>query len=530
MEPKWPEDGSAFISHYEYKPEASREAIKVDPRDVVHFRYGLDPLNTRKGLSPLRSLFREIFTDDEAANFTAALLRNLGVPGVIIAPDAPNVQVTEESAEQIKQDYQAKFGGDRRGEPLVMRAPAKITVVSFSPEQLLLKELRRIPEERVTAVIGVHAIVVGLGAGLDRSTFTNYGDALAAAWNNNLSPKQRLMAADIELQLLPDFDSRPNLDVDFDLSRVRALQPDLDKVFERMTRAVTGGWAMISDARRAVDLPVGPEHDMYLRQMTVMEVPAKTSAKAKGAKAKALKQVIAVRHRLANAHRPLFEKVAARLVAGERIAIMAAAKRAFGSKSHEEFDSAVDAFYGDYPSEVERRVMPALLTYGEAVQSAVAAEVGAEAGMTPALTDFLAAYAAAFAARWIGSSRGQVLSVAGDAVRAGEDPIAALTTRLDEWEATRPGKMAAWETVQAGNAVAKQTYQEAGVQRLVWVAGAKACPYCEEMDGKTVEITRTFLSAGDSLNPEGADGPLTTSVELGHPPLHDGCECAVMAA
>jgi hypothetical protein len=150
--------------------------------------------------------------------------------------------------------------------------------------------------------------------------------------------------------------------------------------------------------------------------------------------------------------------------------------------------------------------------------------------MTPALKIFLAAYAAAFAARWIGSSRGQVLSVAGDAVRLGEDPVAALSTRFGEWEEKRPGKLAAWETVQAGNAVAKETYREAGIQRLVWVAGGKACPYCEEMDGKTVEITRTFLGAGDSLEAEGADGPMTTTVELGHPPLHDGCVCAVMAA
>ena len=47
---------------------------------------GIDPNNTRKGLSPLASLYREIFTDDEAANMTASLMRNIGVPGVVLSP------------------------------------------------------------------------------------------------------------------------------------------------------------------------------------------------------------------------------------------------------------------------------------------------------------------------------------------------------------------------------------------------------------------------------------------------------------
>jgi HK97 family phage portal protein len=532
MEPKWPDDGKTFISHYEYRPDPGRDAIKIDPGDVVHFRYGLDPQNTRKGFSPLRSLMREIFTDEEAANFTAALMRNLGVPGVVLSPESTDARPNEEQAKEMKEAFMAKFGGDRRGEPMVLEVPTKVQVLSFSPEQMLLRELRRVPEERVCAVIGVPAIVVGLGAGLERSTFTNMGEAKASAWDSVLIPAQRLMAADLEIQLLPDFDTKPNRDVDFDLTRVRALQPAMTELYTRMSGAVNAGWVTQGQALRAVGLPAGPEHDVYLRQMTVIEVPEQTGTKARKQMAtKAMKHVAAIRRRLAITHRPLFEKVAIRLVAREREAIMAAAQTSFGSKSHADFDAAIDALYGsDYAGEVEGEIMPALVAYGGAMQGIAAAEVGAEAGMTPALQVFLAAYATSFAARWIGSSRGQVLSVAGDAVRAGEDPLAAVATRLGEWEVARPGKMAAWETVQAGNAVARETYREAGVQRLVWVAGGKACPYCEEMDGKTVEITTTFLGAGDSLNPEGGDGPMTTTVELGHPPLHDGCECDVMAA
>lgn len=68
--PKWPKDGNVFISHYEYKPGAG-EATEIQVSEVVHFRNGLDPRNPRVGMSDLHSVIREVFTDDEASNFTA---------------------------------------------------------------------------------------------------------------------------------------------------------------------------------------------------------------------------------------------------------------------------------------------------------------------------------------------------------------------------------------------------------------------------------------------------------------------------
>jgi len=172
IEPYFPQDGSVYIAHYEYKPGGATIAIPVE--DVVHFRFGLDPKNVRKGLSPLASVLREVYADDEAANFGAALLRNLGVPGVVIAPGAGGVGVDEGGAEAIKARFMEKFGGDKRGEPMVLAQPSDVKVLSFSPEQMDLKMLRRLPEERVSAVLGVPAVVAGLGAGLDRSCVPAY--------------------------------------------------------------------------------------------------------------------------------------------------------------------------------------------------------------------------------------------------------------------------------------------------------------------------------------------------------------------
>jgi HK97 family phage portal protein len=280
MKPAWPADGSAFISHYEYRPglaDASTGAgmTRIAPEDVIHFRFGVDPDNIRLGLSPLASVLREVFTDDEGANFTSTLLRNMGVPGLLVAPSSDDAQPSDEDVKATKSYLSAMFTGDRRGEPLVMSAPTKIEQFGFSPEQLNLRELRRIPEERVSACLGVPAIVAGLGAGLDRSTYTNFVEARAAAYESNIIPAQRVFAEELDHQLLPEFEPQAqDFVTGFDRSEVSVLQEDRGNKVSRLNTQVAGGWMKVSEARREVGLEVDASHEVYLRPLNLLEVPA----------------------------------------------------------------------------------------------------------------------------------------------------------------------------------------------------------------------------------------------------------------
>lgn len=269
IEPKWPEDGSAYLSHYEYKP--GNRPIRIEPEDVIHFRFRLDPKNPRKGISRLHATLREVFADDEAANFAGALLRNMGVPGVVISPDG-DTQVDADTAEAIKVDFAARFGGDNRGMPGVFGAPMKVQVLSFSPEQMNLRELRRLPEERISAALGVPAIVAGLGAGLDRSIYNNFSEAREAVYEQNIIPTQRIFASALRRQLLPDFGDTRGLIVDHDYSEVRVLQEDRNALTERAARMLTGGIVTVHEARHLLGLTAGPEHAFWLLPQNVRPV------------------------------------------------------------------------------------------------------------------------------------------------------------------------------------------------------------------------------------------------------------------
>lgn len=268
LDPKGDEHN--FITHYEYRP--SGVAIPLEPEDVVHFRFGMDEEDPRQGCSPLRSVLREVFTDDEASNFTAALLKNMGIPGLVVSPDGDQ-QPGPDDVKAVKSYVRQNFSGDRRGEPLVMSGPTKVSQFGFSPEELSLKELRRVPEERVSGALGVPAIVAGLGAGLDRSTFANYGEAREAAYEENIVPTQRVLAEEVRFQLLPDFEEDPwGWRFGFDLKNVRVLQEDRNKQTERLDIGVRGGWVRVAEARRAVDLDVDPGDEVYLRPLSTVEV------------------------------------------------------------------------------------------------------------------------------------------------------------------------------------------------------------------------------------------------------------------
>ena len=241
---------------------------------MIHLRQNVDPNNMRRGLAPLRGVLREIAGDEAAGQYTAALLHNMAVPGVILSPrDDQMGGPTREEAEAIAEMYKQKFGGKNRGAPMVLSGAMNVEIVSFSPDQMKLAELRRIPEERVSAVLGVPAILAGLGAGLDSATYSNTKELREFFTESKLVPMWNMVAQDLTHQLLrPEFDGSENEYAEFDITNVRALADDKDNLYKRMNTAVQGGWVTIGEARKVVGLEADDRHDVYLRPLNMIQV------------------------------------------------------------------------------------------------------------------------------------------------------------------------------------------------------------------------------------------------------------------
>lgn len=274
MSPVTPQDGSEYQTGWEYQVPGGQKVI-IPMEDVVHRRWAVDRTDHRKGWAPLREVLLEIMQDQEAARFSTSLLVNMGVPGVVLSPKDPDDPGPDDPA-AVAQEFKSKFSGQKVGEPFVSSGSLDVQMVSFSPDQMDLSVLRRVPEERITAALQWPAILANLGAGLDRATYSNAGELREFATEQRLVPMWNLGGKQWTRQLLRDRSFGPpnlNRQLRFDLSDVRALAKDEKDEVDKMNVGVQGGWVSVAEARRVLDLPVVPTDEVYLRGVSQEAIP-----------------------------------------------------------------------------------------------------------------------------------------------------------------------------------------------------------------------------------------------------------------
>jgi HK97 family phage portal protein len=275
MEPKWDTSGRTFITHYEYRPFHGMGttgplghgmAEDIHPSDVVHLRNGLDPDNPRKGLSQLKTVLREVVTDEEASKFSSYILRNMGVPGGVISPKTGERLPSADDVKAMK-EYMSNFKGMNRGDWLVIGAPTEVAQFGFDPNRLMLGPLRDISEERVCAILGVPAAVVGFGAGLQSTKVgATMREMVRMARVNCIEPAQFTFARQLSRQLMPDFEPRPNhARVWFDNSAVPMFAEDEMEATKRVALMVEKGLLRVDRGQEMLGLEVDDSQAIYLR-------------------------------------------------------------------------------------------------------------------------------------------------------------------------------------------------------------------------------------------------------------------------
>ena len=274
IEPASDQGSEAYLTHYNYRPKGRKIRLEID--DVIHFRYGIDPQRITQGISPLQSLYREVFTDDEAAAFSAAMVRNTGMAGLLITPKDKTV-VSDKDLTETRNYVEDRVGGSKRGKAMVLSSNVDVKQMGFNPQQLALGELRDIPEERVCAVLGIPAAVVGFGTGLQQ---TKVGavlrDYIRMAWDSNLIPMAAVFADTLTNRLLPEFEARRliGLAFEFDTDHIKALQDDEKERSDRTVSQFTVGMITRAEAKTQLGFESGPGDEIYLIPASAIEVAA----------------------------------------------------------------------------------------------------------------------------------------------------------------------------------------------------------------------------------------------------------------
>jgi HK97 family phage portal protein len=245
-----------FIDFYRYT--VAGNVMEVAPADIEHLRFGLDPQNPRRGLSPIRGVLREVYTDEEYARFSASLAHNFGFPGAVIIP-GPGVEAKEDARKDIKKRFDDEFGGDGRGRSIVLNANAEVKFLQWSPKDLDLSSLRDVPEERVSSVIGIPAAVLGFGTGLQQvKVGATMRELRSMGWEGALIPFLEQLAQTDTEQSLPEFLAGRDLERTehaFDLSRIAALSELHLRQAEIEATLVRARIKKVDEARQALGYP-----------------------------------------------------------------------------------------------------------------------------------------------------------------------------------------------------------------------------------------------------------------------------------
>jgi len=518
---------------YVYRIVKTGQEVALRQRNVMHLR-GLSS-DGIIGYSPIRLAREAIGLALATEEFGARFFGNGSRPGGVLQHPG---KLSDEAAKRLKKSWEEMHQGLTQAHRVaILEEGMTWQQVGIPPEDAQFLETRKF---QVTEIARIFHVPPHMLADLERSTFSNIEHQGIEFVVHTMRPWLVCWEQAIYRDLfLPS--ERDTYFAEFLVDGL--LRSDIKSRYEAYAVGRQNGWLSADDIRELENmnpLPNG-QGKVYLVPLNMVPADSVTAQPKQPVQGQAsirsletpeerARRAAGSRRRLAKQFERLFRNVEERIVKREAAEVMRAAEKHLTRRDSQTFDTWLQQFYEEHKDFMTRAWTPVYLTYADAVQAEAADEIGAPAGMTPQLEDFVRAYIASHVTLHASSSLGQLRQVLREAVQAGQDELEAIQQRLDEWKEKRPGKIALAETVQAANAVAREVYKANGIQKVRWVSFNPSCPYCSHLNGRVVGIESTFIPAGVDFQPEGADKPLKTSVDVRHPPAHQGCNCVITSA
>jgi hypothetical protein len=153
---------------------------------------------------------REVAIDEHASNFTAAILKNLGIIGLIVSPKVRRrASARRRSARSRRRGegvHPARIHRRQARRGAGARRADEAQLLQYNMQGFDVGPIRDVSEERVCAAIGIPAAVVGFGTGLQQTKVgATMKEMRQLAWISGVIPLQRIVANEIRRSLLPEF-------------------------------------------------------------------------------------------------------------------------------------------------------------------------------------------------------------------------------------------------------------------------------------------------------------------------------------
>jgi HK97 family phage portal protein len=551
-------DKDAHIAGLEPLPAAQMEAVYIDAQGRKWFYYRAAPghveLYPSKDIHHLRGLgdgltgFSPIGVAARQAvglglateEYGSRLFVNGARPGLILTHPG---KLSASAYERLRNDFASDTAGLANvHKTKIIEEGMGVEKLSFPPDEAQFLETRRFQIEEIARI---YRVPLHMLQDLTGATFSNIEHQSLDFVKFTLGPwlvrHEQAMHRDF---LEPD--ERPNLYLRY---KVQGLERgDFATRTQGYNTGVMTGWLSRNEVRELEDLNPADELDAYLVPLNMLEVgqeppaptPAPEPAPAEEAQPRSRLHTRAAdareRQGLMRRNVRLFEDVAARLVKREAADIRRATTRYLAptsrgqTRGRPQFEEWLAGFYKEIEAALPGTYRALMESYAEEMMAAVGRELGGkpaplDAKLMKWLTEYLKNYAVEYARR----GELQLLALLAEA-ESDEEAADLINERMDGWEETEAQKQSLRQAFEAGNALSLYGYDAGGVRSTVWMAtGAETCPFCDSLNGQVREIGSAYVEQGQEMEGGAGQTPLAIERDLGHGPLHAGCDCILLA-
>jgi HK97 family phage portal protein len=264
-------DSKKKIGGYQYTvPGLPPIPLRVE--DVLDFPL-FDPINQYRGYPPVAVAGRVGDVDNSVTDYLKLFFEKGGTPPGLLTSTQRllDAQVTD-----IRRRWRDRYGGfEHWMEPAVLDSDAKYQQIGMTFKDMGFEVLDGRDEARICMVLKVPPILVGAKIGLDRATYSNYGEARRAWWEDDLLPMYANYQDVLDQGLAPEFGD--DIATQWDTSKVPALQEERNARWTRATAALVAGGITVGQFCVEVGMPdPGSAGKFYLRSSATVEVPAGT--------------------------------------------------------------------------------------------------------------------------------------------------------------------------------------------------------------------------------------------------------------
>ncbi len=223
-----------------------RDPVILHAEDAIVYRYQDSPTLDPTGDTPMRAILREIGISNDLTSAVKLMLERGGAPNIALVVEPPKEgevvePLTDDERAKIRQQWMSRYGGVNNWAGPAVIEGIRVEQVSFDLNQMAFETLTDKVDLAVCRAFRVPHTVVQVMAGVSSSYGKLLEESMTMLQMYTARPIRTRLDGALSRGLLPEFDTRPNIDLGFDESDVPALQEDEDATHARIREDFNAG-------------------------------------------------------------------------------------------------------------------------------------------------------------------------------------------------------------------------------------------------------------------------------------------------